>query len=158
MKVAIIGGGVSGLACARALSKLCPAPAAVTVFDTGKRSVGGRCSSREVIIEDENIIVDHAAQYIRVNSHSHPSFREFIENNAREGELRAFKTSCIGEIDENFQLSAVAGKHTTCPSSMSMNYAAPQGMGHFTKECLAKDLDSGVIYEDVWINKLVKKG
>ena len=41
--VAVIGGGISGLSCAVRLAELGYSP---TVFDTGRKAVGGRCSSR----------------------------------------------------------------------------------------------------------------
>lgn len=46
--VAVIGGGISGLSCAVRLKELGYTP---TVFDTGRKAVGGRCSSRREEIE-----------------------------------------------------------------------------------------------------------
>ena len=45
MRVGVIGGGVSGLAAARGLASL-GGVEKVVVYDTGKRGVGGRASSR----------------------------------------------------------------------------------------------------------------
>lgn len=53
--VAVIGGGIAGLACARTLAE---AGAAVTVFDKG-RGPGGRTSTRRF----ESLRFDHGAQY-----------------------------------------------------------------------------------------------
>eukprot|EP00928_Gymnodinium_smaydae_P040855 TRINITY_DN27676_c0_g1_i1.p1 TRINITY_DN27676_c0_g1~~TRINITY_DN27676_c0_g1_i1.p1 ORF type:complete len:521 (-),score=68.48 TRINITY_DN27676_c0_g1_i1:161-1723(-) len=55
--VAVIGGGVAGLACAKRLNAL---GVSATVFDTGKRGPGGRASSRLW----RGHFVDHAAQFV----------------------------------------------------------------------------------------------
>lgn len=60
MKVAIVGGGVGGLACAEPLAA---AGVALTLFDKG-RKLGGRCSTRRVERgEAEPLRFDHGAQY-----------------------------------------------------------------------------------------------
>jgi len=63
--VAIIGGGVSGLVCGARLSQLGVSTA--TVFDTGARGPGGRCSSRSLQIQGGPHIFDHAVQYFTVS-------------------------------------------------------------------------------------------
>ena len=63
--VAIIGGGVSGLVCGARLSQL--GVSAATVFDTGARGPGGRCSSRSLQIQGGPHIFDHAVQYFTVS-------------------------------------------------------------------------------------------
>ena len=55
-KVAIIGGGMSGVACAIQLVKNGHNP---VVFDTGKRGVGGRMATRS----ESNVQFDHACQF-----------------------------------------------------------------------------------------------
>jgi renalase len=54
--VAIIGSGIAGLACARALARAGRAP---VVFDKG-RGIGGRCATRRA----EGFQFDHGAQYV----------------------------------------------------------------------------------------------
>ncbi|CAK9080490.1 unnamed protein product [Durusdinium trenchii] len=76
-KVAVIGGGVAGLACAKRLSTR---GIGVTVFDTGKREPGGRASSRLW----RGQVVDHASQFITTTD---PEFREHI---ATSGVARPF--------------------------------------------------------------------
>ncbi len=66
--VAVIGAGISGLSCARALSA---AGLAVTVFEKS-RSLGGRCATRRW----EGHIVDHGAQYFTIRAES---FRAELE-------------------------------------------------------------------------------
>ncbi len=60
LSVAVIGAGVAGAACARALID---AGHVVTVFDKG-RGPGGRCSTRSA---DNDRRFDHGAQYFTVN-------------------------------------------------------------------------------------------
>jgi len=56
-RVGIIGGGISGLSCARQLKAL---GIEAVIFDTGKRAPGGRASSRFFA----GAPADHAVQYI----------------------------------------------------------------------------------------------
>ena len=58
LRVAVIGAGMAGLACAGALHR---AGAAVTLFDKGRR-VGGRLATRRV----DGLLFDHGAQYATV--------------------------------------------------------------------------------------------
>jgi predicted NAD/FAD-dependent oxidoreductase len=63
--VAIIGGGVSGLACAKALIGLGLDP---TVYDTGNHAPGGRSSTRVLRAGEggPEILFDHSAQVGRL--------------------------------------------------------------------------------------------
>jgi len=65
ISVAIIGGGISGLVCGARLNQL--GINKTTVFDTGSRGPGGRCSSRVINIAGELHIFDHAVQYFTVS-------------------------------------------------------------------------------------------
>lgn len=58
-RIAIIGAGIAGLACAEALSA---AGAAVTVFDKS-RGVGGRMATRRLVTPAGEAGFDHGAQY-----------------------------------------------------------------------------------------------
>lgn len=66
--VAIVGAGVSGLACARAL---CGWGHHVTLFDKGRRP-GGRASTREHAVDDRIFGFDYGAQYFTAR---HPDFQ-----------------------------------------------------------------------------------
>jgi renalase len=59
MTVAIIGAGMAGLSCARALVQ---AGLAVEMFDKG-RGPGGRMSTRRVGLDERELRFDHGAQY-----------------------------------------------------------------------------------------------
>ena len=61
-RVAVIGAGLGGLACARALVR---AGLEVVVFDKS-RGVGGRCSTRRAVAETGSLSFDHGAQYFTV--------------------------------------------------------------------------------------------
>ena len=58
-KVAVVGAGLSGLACANALSR---SGHAVRIFDKG-RGPGGRASTRRSEIDGVEVSFDHGAQY-----------------------------------------------------------------------------------------------
>ena len=79
--VAIIGGGISGLSCAKRLQSL---GIDATVFDTGKRTVGGRCSSRRINVQGKTYPVDHSTQYITASS---TSFTQEINTLLKSGDV-----------------------------------------------------------------------
>ncbi len=61
-RVAVVGAGIAGLACARTLADhgLCP-----VIFDKGRRAPGGRCASRwDSTNEWATWVVDHGAQLL----------------------------------------------------------------------------------------------
>jgi len=62
MKIAIIGAGLAGLACARALAA---SGHQVRLFDKG-RAAGGRLATRRLEHDGQTIRFDHGAQYLRV--------------------------------------------------------------------------------------------
>jgi renalase len=70
--IAIIGAGISGLACARALSI---AGHTVTVFDKG-RGIGGRMATRRVDLAQGVVTFDHGAQYFTARD---PEFAAALE-------------------------------------------------------------------------------
>lgn len=84
MRVAVIGGGVAGLATARSLHEC-------VVFDTGKRSVGGRCSSRLPSDTGWAGAVDHAAQFVECSSEAFE--KAYVEDAVERGTLREFQTA-----------------------------------------------------------------
>ncbi|KAA6182383.1 NAD(P)-binding protein [Thiohalocapsa marina] len=76
-QIAIIGAGMTGLACARALTDAGYAP---VVFDKG-RGIGGRLATRRTA---EGWQFDHGAQYITAAS---PGFQTLLEQAERAGAL-----------------------------------------------------------------------
>lgn len=84
MRVAVIGGGVAGLAAARSLQEC-------VVYDTGKRSVGGRCSSRLPGETGWAGAVDHAAQFVECSSDAFA--KAYVEDAVERGILREFQTA-----------------------------------------------------------------
>jgi renalase len=78
---AIIGAGISGLACAERLTAL---GYQVTLFDKG-RGAGGRMSTRRVMTEAGEVAFDHGAQFLTARD---PAFLKLTEKLAHEGILR----------------------------------------------------------------------
>lgn len=64
-RVAIIGGGISGLVCGNRLQELGFEP---FVFDTGRKAVGGRASSRVLSVPAEEPVADVAKDSAKPNS------------------------------------------------------------------------------------------
>ena len=89
--VALIGGGISGLACANRLQEL---GLQATVFDTGKRAVGGRVSSRVLTVQQEgaskpvHVPVDHSTQFFTATD---PRFRELVSQLEERGAVSEWK-------------------------------------------------------------------
>jgi len=124
--VAIIGGGVAGLACAKRLGTL---GISATVFDTGKHGPGGRASSR--MWRDH--VVDHAAQFVVTTD---PAFSKAI---ATSGAAKRFgKDGRFGTL----------GKYGYTPIVDAVDrWVGVEGMGSIVRE-LAKDLD---VKQNVWV-------
>jgi predicted NAD/FAD-dependent oxidoreductase len=76
VRVAVVGAGIAGLACARELAR---ADARVTVFERS-RGLGGRLGTRR----QGNLAFDHGAQYFTARSHS---FVKYAEVAGRAGVL-----------------------------------------------------------------------
>lgn len=84
-RVAIVGGGIAGLSCAKVL---CDAGLSVTLFDKA-RKLGGRSSTRRVTLtEAGQTSFDHGAQYFTVRD---PSFAALIERWRALGEVAPWR-------------------------------------------------------------------
>ncbi|GAQ83486.1 hypothetical protein KFL_001500160 [Klebsormidium nitens] len=90
--VAIIGGGLSGLICAQVLSDQ---GVRSTVFDTGKRGLGGRLATRHISTPGgQSLVFDHAAQYFTV---SDPIVQKMVDQWEAEGLVRVWDGS-VGNL------------------------------------------------------------
>lgn len=78
MRVAVIGAGIAGLACANRLAR---SGYKTVLFDKG-RGPGGRMSTRRVDLPDLQLRFDHGAQYVTVRD---PDFTAVIEGLERDG-------------------------------------------------------------------------
>ena len=128
--IAVIGGGVSGLACARRLKELGLEP---TVFDTGKRTVGGRASSRLW----RGMAVDHAAQLITTTS---LEFAAHMNELVTLGAVRLVPNSELRTIIE-------PGRATPLNDGVA-RYSGVGGIQSFVRAASA-GLD---IRQDVWVS------
>ena len=91
-RVAIIGGGISGLACGRELVR---GGVDVVIFDTGKRTVGGRCSSRK----SAGMLIDHSAQIL---TSSTTAFKEECTRLQAAGVIKRMQGT-VGLLDMSSQ-------------------------------------------------------
>ena len=87
--VAVIGGGVAGLACARKLQEL--GLSRTVVYDTGKHAVGGRASSRTWRGQP----ADHAAQFVAATT---PEFGAYMEGLETAGVARRLAPGELGHV------------------------------------------------------------
>ena len=129
VKVAVIGGGISGLACARRLQQL---GTEAVVFDTGKHAPGGRCSSRQWA----GRVVDHAAQYLTSTT---PAFTEFLRELESEKIVRKWPAGRVGRLAADGRFEA---------DDSVERYVGVDGMGAFAAS-LARGLD---VRQDVWVS------
>jgi hypothetical protein len=80
IRIAVVGAGIAGLACARELAR---ADVSVTVFEKA-RGLGGRLATRR----EGSLAFDHGAQYITARS---PAFQRFVEVAVHAGAVSAWK-------------------------------------------------------------------
>ena len=80
VQIAVIGGGMAGLACANELAR---ADAKVTLFERS-RGLGGRLATRR----QANLAFDHGAQYITARSRP---FLHYAETATRAGAMAAWQ-------------------------------------------------------------------
>lgn len=88
-KIAVIGAGMAGLACARALQDAGFRP---VVFDKG-RSPGGRLATRRL---DGDIRFDHGAQYVTAHG---DAFRATLDGMIMKGAAAHWRPATTGGID-----------------------------------------------------------
>ena len=155
--VAVIGGGIAGLACATTLAK--SDKYVPTVFDTGRLRPGGRCSSRlpgdqgakngasksQIL---DSIVIDHAAQILTTpKGKGFEAFENQVRRWEADGVLKKFPTGSVCDIvdgkgkDEAFQIKQVNGDMWYGNGGMSAIPQAIASGGHDFK-----------IEQDVWVS------
>jgi predicted NAD/FAD-dependent oxidoreductase len=157
--VAIIGGGMAGLSCAHRLLEVEPS-LDVTVFDTGKYQVGGRCSSRGGVAgggyrENDKAYpilskstYDHAAQILAVPSISNPVFAAFqqqLDQWQRDKVIVEYPTGSICSIDGD------RGGNVVTPKQNMKAYYGVNGMGSIPFS-ISQSIPSTTIRQDVWVS------
>jgi renalase len=111
--VAIVGAGVAGLACARALLEH---GVQVRLFDKG-RGPGGRLSTRRASTPLGEIAFDHGAQFATARD---PGFIEMLERLGRAG-FSAPWTGPFGTVTADGQISVTTGSHQRWVGTPGMN-------------------------------------
>ena len=140
----IIGGGVAGLALAYGLSQH---GMKSVVFDTGKHTVGGRCSSKLVKKKNgEKIIVDHACQLFTVSNNE--NMQKMIKEMERDGAVT--KMNNIVQCNmQNYDF-----KHVD--NSRLYGGNAQLGINSIVQWLVEKCKNNILIHQDVWISKLIR--
>jgi predicted NAD/FAD-dependent oxidoreductase len=130
MSVAVIGGGISGLVCASRLVQLGLQP---TVFDTGRREVGGRCSTRQIKSGGISYLADHSAQYFVATD---PRFQRLVDYLLGEGAVRTWN----GPVGTT--------KNRSFKADSGQKFIGARGM-QSVAQCLAKPLD---VRRPIWVS------
>jgi hypothetical protein len=133
-KVAIVGGGISGLSCARRFQAL---GIESTVFDTGKQVVGGRCSSRILQADGKKHITDHASQFFTASS---DALKDDLKSLQSDGSIIEWNGKLI-------QIAAPQTRRTIDYNIEKPRYVCKEGMGSFSRK-LAQNLD---VKRPVWV-------
>ena len=150
--VAVIGGGISGLSFAGAISK---GPFQPTVFDTGRLRPGGRCSSRfagdrpkdgeEALPILSSSLFDHAAQIITVNPNDKNSgFAQQVYQWKDEGIVTQYPPGSVCNlVKQGSELSVI-------PLDTSNMYHGVNGMGSIPQAMVKQGQFS--VEQDVWVS------
>lgn len=138
-RVAVVGGGVSGLSCAWHLQRQ---GVQCVVFDTGKRMAGGRCSSRTALVDGEEVVMDHSAQFFTA---SDARFLEYCRQREGEGHLAQW-AGPIAHIDRDLVPRILP--------SLPTRYVGRKGM-----RSLALALGAGVdVRVNTWVSGMERDG
>ena len=133
-KVAIVGGGISGLSCARRLQAL---GIESTVFDTGKKATGGRCSSRNLQVDGQLYVTDHSSQFFTASS---DRFKVDLNKLRNDGSIMEWE----GRIA---QIHSPSLQKTVDLDVEKPRYVGKAGMGSFAKK-LSEGLE---VKRPVWV-------
>eukprot|EP00798_Chlamydomonas_sp_ICE-L_P002716 gene2716-12589_t len=154
--VAIIGGGISGLACALELKRQ---SIRCTVFDTGARDVGGRMATRgtadasykqawlgDKVAAKEELLFDHAAQFFTATD---PSFKKLVLEWEKEGLVKAWEGP-VGTLD------AEDGVFSSMPDDAPTRWVSTTGMKGLAVKLANQLKDGGLvkIQRPLWVSKL----
>ena len=120
-RVAVVGAGIAGLACARRLSA---SGHKVKVYDKG-RGVGGRAATRRMRIGESDLRFDHGAQYFTARD---PAFRTEVDRLVAAGAVERYPNSIIGFTDTARSLFPDEPRFVGAPGMNGMAKALADGL------------------------------
>lgn len=128
MRIAVIGAGISGLACADGLRR---AGYDVTVFEKS-RGIGGRLSTRRT---PENLRFDHGAQFFTVRA---KVFRQFLA-----GEARRWPAAREFALEADWFIGAPDMKSFLRPVAQNLKVQLETRVEHIERSDAGWELSSG---------------
>ena len=141
-KIAIVGGGITGSAACRRLSK-CP-NIIIDLFDQGRRGVGGRTSSRRYDInESATLRFDHGCQFFRADT---DRFKKLVHEWIDKGYVSEWNgdfRSSIKQDHEFFGLPSTPPFYVAVDGPLRAGDGRNQGAGsavtgHLCSRCTAR--------------------
>ncbi len=115
-KIAVIGGGIAGIACAR---QLVGAGNAVRVFEKS-RGMGGRMATRRMATPLGEARLDHGAQYFTARD---LAFKAVVEARISAGDVVGWTTAIAGKPDPNAD-----ARYVGAPAMNAFPKALAQGL------------------------------
>lgn len=132
-RVAVVGAGIAGLACAR---RLVASGHDVKIFDKG-RGVGGRAATRRIQVGESDLRFDHGAQHFTARD---LAFRSEVDRLVAAGAVARYPNSIIGITDTTRTLFPDEPRFVGAPGMNAMAKALADGLDVKTschiRECM----------------------
>lgn len=144
-RVAVVGAGIAGLACAR---QLVANGHDVKIFDKG-RGVGGRMATRRMHVGESELRFDHGAQYFTARD---SAFRTEVDRLAAAGAVVRYPNTVIGITDAARSLLPDEPRFVGAPGMNAMAKALADGLDVETSrhisECIRDEVGWSLALSD----------
>ena len=110
------------------------------MFDSGKRVVGGRASTRQIEVQGKKLLADHSAQFFYAQE---PEFQAVVDDMIAQNAARPWN-GIIGNINSDTEFSDL--------NLPTKRYVGVEGIASVSRY-LATDLNTKV---DTWVSKMTR--